>query len=347
MASTPNRAVALATFLTLSGVGFYTVLYHMVASGGNDVIVKTMCPQPPAYKGPPQLRYTGFTIPDAVLCHLVPFFHAAFVAQNIEFTVHFLAGVAPVALAYIIEGSRTDSASSVRPLLVGIAYQSGSAAGTMPLGWLALILSSAGRPDRARKPLTRAQAEAAFIGVMVGCVVPTAAMVLLQDEYVTGYWQIFPIYMWLAQHLWLAIRRGNNASEPGFAVVRAALVTVAVISAIPHLRIVYRYLSPSAFVKWWPSFSVPDRATTTLYTAAAHTLKWDAIIWYTSTIVAAAFLVESRSEAFAMLTQAPALSAIIGPGAVVALYWLRREQQLVKAEEALKAAGVSHERKRR
>ncbi|EJD42644.1 hypothetical protein AURDEDRAFT_114913 [Auricularia subglabra TFB-10046 SS5] len=314
-----TRPAALVTFLALSGLGFYTVMYHIVASGGNEVIIKTMCPQPPTYKGPPQLRYTGFTIPDAIFCHLVPFFHAGFVPQNFQFTLHFLAGVAPVALAYIIEGSRTDSASSVRPLLVGIAYQFASAAGTIPLGWLALVLSSAGRSDRARKPLTRAQAEAAFIGVMVGCVVPTAAMLLLQDEYVTAYWQIFPVYVWIVQHLWLAIRRGNSAPEPGLSVVRAALLTVAAISALPHLRLLYHNRSPSAFIKWWPSFSVPDSATTTLYTAAAHLLKWDAIVWYTSSIVAAAFLVDSPSEAFAMLAQAPALSAIIGPGAVVAL----------------------------
>lgn len=334
MALAIKRAAAVIAFLSLSGIGFYTVLYHIAASTGNQELVQHQCPDPPTYKSPAQLRYTGFAVPDAALCGLVAFFHASFVPQNIGYTVHFLAGIPPVSLAYLIESVRADSSSSVIPLVVGLGYQALSGAGIMPLGWLALILSSADRRDRARKPLTRAQAESVFAGVMLGYVLPTAAMLTLQDEYVTGYWQVFPIYICVFQRLWLLVRPASATSGSGFAVVRAALVIASAISAAPHLHVLYHNRSLSAFLQWWPSFSVPNPATTTYYTAAYHLLQWDSIIWYTCSVLAAVFMADSLPEALALLTIAPVASAILSPGAVIALYWLRREEKLLKLDKS-------------
>ncbi|EJD42643.1 hypothetical protein AURDEDRAFT_114912 [Auricularia subglabra TFB-10046 SS5] len=346
MTVTIQQAAAVVTFLSLSGIGFYTVLYHIYASTGNQEVVQLQCPQPPTYKHPAQLRYTGFAGPDAALCNLVAFFHASFVPQNIGYTVHFLAGIPPVSLAYLIESARADSSRSVLPLVVGLGYQALSGAGIMPLGWLALILSSAGRPDRARKPLSRGQAESVFAGVMLGYVLPTAAMLLLQDEYVTGYWQVFPIYIWSFQRLWLLVRPAPAAVGSGFAVVRAALITAAAISAAPHLHVLYHNRSLAAFLQWWPSFSVPEPSKTTYYTAAFHLLQWDSIVWYTCSVLAAAFMAGSRSEAFTLLVVAPLASAVISPGAVVALYWLRREEKLLKLDKSA-SSRVSKNRKMR
>ncbi|EJD42645.1 hypothetical protein AURDEDRAFT_145639 [Auricularia subglabra TFB-10046 SS5] len=345
MTFTLERVAPYATFLSLSGLGFYTVLYHVYASGASDALGKSICPVPPTYTYPAQLRYTGFTILDTMLCNLVAFFHASFVPQTMGFMIHFMAGFPPVLLAYIIESARSDSARGHSHLFVGLSYQLLSAAGIMPLGWLAFVLAATRRKDCARKPLTRVQAQSVFVGVMAGFVVPTAVMLVLRDEYTTALWQLFPAFIAAAQHGFLLFRPERSPPEPGLSVVRAALITAAVVAAAPHIYVVYRHPSLATLIQWWPSFRVPARGETTLYTAAAHLLKWDSIIWYTSAIAAACFLAESRKEALKMAVLAPVVAVAVGPGAVLAYYWLQREHKLVQRDEQM-SARVSRSRKK-
>ncbi|EJD37963.1 hypothetical protein AURDEDRAFT_139674 [Auricularia subglabra TFB-10046 SS5] len=262
------------------GVGFYTVIIHVIASGGNKDILETMCPQPPAYMRSPQLRQPGLSILDATLCNLVRIYHAGFAPQNIAKTIRFLAGIPPVALTYVNEGSRSDSPSSVKPLVVGIAYQMYTVAGSMPLARLALVLSTTGR--------TAADASES---------------------------RPFPVYIWLVQwHSWLSVRRRDSTPSFGSAVVRAALVTVAIISVVPHFNVLYHNPSLSAFARWWPSFSLPDPEMTTL------------------SVRPAAFLAPSRRGFH--LRRGCVSGCCHGPGALIALNWLRHEGEFVRAHKA-------------
>ncbi|EJD47421.1 hypothetical protein AURDEDRAFT_163636 [Auricularia subglabra TFB-10046 SS5] len=109
------------------------------------------------------------------------------------------------------------------------------------------------------------------------------------------------------------------------------------ISAVLHLAIISHSYPPSVgkIVAWWPSFGVPHPRDTTLQSVVYHFMKWDSIIWYTSSILAISLLEGSRRETLLMLAAAPLVSLAVSPGAVIALYWLRREEQLQRDQLTL------------
>lgn len=328
-----KMSVLIVTFLSLSTIGIYTTLYHFYASGAANYVSQHICPSPPTYKSPEQLRYTGLAAFDLILCHLMVIFHSILESLDSHFMLHFLAGAPPVILAYRIEGARSDSSPSVRPVLVEMTYQIIGAASVLPLAWLALVTSSSSHSNAGRAPLTRVQAEAASLGVGLAFVLPTIAMIYLRNERLTAYWAIFPVYAWLIERVWLYIRRdAPDARAPGLPVVRAAFLTTAAIAIVPHLVTLY-HTHPrhvGAFLDWLPPTGVPDPRTTTMQSAAYHFMRWDSIIWYTAAILAVSLLAGSRRETLGMLAAAPLASFVISPGAVVVLYWLRRESQLAE-----------------
>ena len=304
--------------LSLTAIGAYLALSgaeEQVSGGG---------PIPPVYASPSQLRYMHVTPLDAVLCTLVEFFKISLLPVNQAYTVHFLAGVAPVALIFLIEGTRSDRSRAVIALLVGCLYTTTSGAVAAPLFWLVAVLAMA----RGRAPLTQVEAESVFMAISIGYILPTLAFISSHDECVIAYCQFFTIFMSILQHIWLHIRPATV--EPAYYTTRMALITTLIISAFVHISFVitHRFSSPmTGFIQWWPSFSVPDLRSTTAETAVYHLLKWDSIVWYASAILGLVFLADSTSDAMAMLTFAPLGSIALSPGGYVALLAIHRESK--------------------
>ena len=326
-------AGALLVFLSLAGIGAYTIFVHIALSGAQK-LVDNACPVPLIYATPSQLPYTHLPALDGILCNLVEFFKVALLPANQPFTVHFLSGVAPVALVFLIEGTRSDRSRAVIPLLIGLLYQTISGAVGASLSWLVIVLAVAGG-NTGRAPLTQAEAESVFLAVSTGYVLPTLAFVASQDEYVIAYWQFFPLYMSILQNLWLQIRPATVG--PAYHTTRIALITTLIISASVHISFVISHTDSTpvmGFIQWWPSFSIPDPRGTTVETGVYHLLQWDSILWYASSILGLVFLTDSLSDAMTMLFFAPIGSIVLSPGGYVALLAIYRESKLAKRAEA-------------
>ena len=325
-------AGAVVVFLSLAGIGAYTVFVHMALSGAEKSI-NDACPVPPIYASPSQLQYTHLTALDAFLCNLVEFFKIALLPPNKAYSVHFLAGVAPVALVFLIEGTRSDRSRAVIPLIIGLLYQTISGAVAGSLSWLVIVLSVKGGKGRA--PLTQAEAESVFMAISIGYVLPTLGFVASHDEYVIAYWQVFPLFMSILQVLWLQIRPATVG--PAYYTTRMALITTIIISAAVHISFVLNHSSSTpvmSFIQWWPSFTTPDPRSTTVERAVYHLLQWDSILWYASAILGQAYLAGSIANAMTTLFFAPIGSIILSPGGYVALLAMYREMRLTERAQA-------------
>ena len=306
---------------------------HFVLSGAQKQINDT-CPIPPVYTSPSQRPYTHLAALDVILCNVVEFFKIGLLPVNQAYTVHFCAGIAPVALVYLIEGTRSDRSRVVIALLIGFLYQTISAGVAGSLFWLVAVLAMAGG-KKGRAPLTHPEAESVFIAISIGYVLPTLAFIASHDEYAIACWQFFPIYMSILQHLWLQIRPATTG--PAYHTTCMALVTTLIISASVHISFVITHASSSpvmGFIQWWPSFWIPDPRSTTVESAVYHLLQWDAIVWYTSAILGLVFLADSISDAMAMLFFAPIGSILLSPGGYVALLAIYREWRLTEGAKA-------------
>ena len=320
-------------FLSLTAIGAYTIFVHMALSGAQEQL-DDACPIPPVYASPSQLHYTHVTALDAVLCNLVEFFKVSLLPVNQAYTVHFLAGVAPVALIFLIEGTRSDRSYAVIALLVGLLYTTISGAVAAPLFWLVAVLAMASG-KRGRAPLNQAEAESVFIAISIGYILPTLVFITSPGEYVIAYWQFFTIFMSILQHLWLQIR--PTTVEPAYYTTRMALITTIIVSASVHISFVIAHWSSSpvmGFIQWWPSFWNPDPQSTTVESAVYHLLKWDSIVWYVSSILGLVFLADSISDAMTMLIFAPFGSIVLSPGGYVALLAIHRESKLTEQAKA-------------
>jgi hypothetical protein len=327
------RAVAAVVFLSLASVGTYTIFGHIILSGAQKSI-QDACPVPPNYASPSQLPYTRLTLLDATLCNLVEFFKIGLLPVNQAYTVHFLAGVAPVALVFLIEGTRSDRPRAVIPLVIGLAYQTLSSGVMGSLSWLVIVLSLVGG-TKGRAPLTQAEAESVFMAITVGYVLPTLALAATQDEFVIAYWQPFPLWMSILQNLWLKIRPVTVG--PAYHSTRMALIATLIISASVHISFVISHSSSTPvmdFIRWLPSFSAPDPRSTTIETAVHHLLQWDSMLWYASAILGLVLLADSISGAMTMLFFAPIGSIILSPGGYVALLAIQREWRLTERANA-------------
>ena len=295
------------------------------------------CPIPPVYESFSQLQYTNLTAVDAFLCNLVEFFKIALLPANQAYTVHFLAGVAPIALVFLIEGTRSDRSRAVIALIVGLLYQTISGAVAGSLSWLIIVLAVVGG-NTGKAPLTRAEAESVFIAISIGYILPTLAFIASTDEYVIAYWQFFPLFMSILQHIWLRIRPPTVG--PAYHTTRMALITTLIFSAFVHISFVISHSSSTpvmSFIQWWPSFSIPDPRSSTVEMAVYHLLQWDSILWYASAILGMVFLADSTSHAMTMLFFAPVGSIVLSPGGYVALLAIYREWKLTERAKALAA----------
>ena len=316
-------------FLSLAGLGAYTVFVHIALSGAQNQISEA-CPMPYVYASPSQLPYTRLTALDAFLCNLVEFFKIGLLPANQAYTIHFCAGIAPVALVFLIEGTRSDRSRAVIALLVGFLYQTISAAVAGSLCWLVAVLAMASG-KKGRAPLTQAEAESVFLAISIGYILPTLAFIASHDEYAIAYWQFFPLFMSILQQLWLQIRPATVG--PAYHTTRMALITTLIISASVHISFVITHSTSTpvmGFIQWWPSFSIPDPRSTTVESAVYHLLQWDAIVWYASAILGLVFLADSISDAMTMLFFAPIGSIVLSPGGYVALLAIYREWRLTE-----------------
>jgi hypothetical protein len=316
----------------LFSAAVWTTTGQLLLSGASKLLfAPDGCPYPATYRSESQIRYTGIPPIDHFGCVGAEMMKASLFRHVQPFTIHLHAALAALTMVINIEGLRKDGPSRWFPYLVALGGMSTNAGIGLTFGWLFMFLS----PYRhARRPLTREMAEAMFISLIFGYVLPSAVMIATVNEYAIFVWMQYPNLIMIVQALWLYIRPATN--ESGFFTTQFALFTVLIASSIVHLTMLVNYAPRTSledFVAWLPSWRISNVEALTTENLLLSFLQWDAFFSYTSGIVAGFLYADSWPEFLLYGMATPMVLLGFGPGAVIAAMWMWREWKLSMLEE--------------
>ena len=234
--------------------------------------------------------YTGLDPIDIPLCVLVAFFQTLMASSTpFSFLTYFLGTGGPFVVLPIIEAYRIGQNRLLAyPLIWGLGSQIFSLGATSTVYCFVFLLL--GGVERGRESslrlITQADAEAIVFGIIAGAVIPTAAMLVLQDPYVTAIWQLYPVYVSIAHFLHLQIRPASRYPQSGYGTIQALFIGCFIISSSVHISIVWPMINDYDTLKEFfiPSVSMLDPSTG-LTLQAFDLLKWDLAFSFVSVTV--------------------------------------------------------------
>ncbi|KZP29827.1 hypothetical protein FIBSPDRAFT_946343 [Athelia psychrophila] len=153
-------------------------------------------------------------------------------------------------------------------------------------------------------------------------------MLLMDNPYATAFWQPFPIWIFIAQHGYLAIR--PRSARSGYKTTQAAYIAGFLTGAISHMYYAAPTLLAGDFVGYHAAL-LPDLAidaSSTVQAAALGLLQWDILFVDLSTLCACLWTAEDLAEFVGIIAWLAVGSIVVGPGAAVVAIFAFRERKL-------------------
>ena len=242
-------------------------------------------------------------------------------STHFSFLTYFLGNGGPFVILPIVEAYRTGQNRLLAyPLIWGLGSQIFSMGVTSTVYCFVFLLL--GGVERGRKSdirlITQADAEAIVFGIITGAVIPTAAMLVLQDPYVTAIWQIYPAYVYIAHFLHLQIRPASQYSQSGYRTVQALFIGCFIISSSIHISIVWPMINDYDTLRelFIPSVSMLDPSTD-LTLQAFDLLKWDFVFSFVSVAVTSLWFASNLKQFMAIIAWYIGAIPTVGFGAAV------------------------------
>ena len=242
-------------------------------------------------------------------------------STHLSFLTYFLGNGGPFVILPIVEAYRTGQNRLLAyPLIWGLGSQILSMGVTSTVYCFVFILL--GGVDRGRKSnlrlITQADAEAIVFGIVAGAVIPTAAMLILQDPYVTVIWQIYPVYVSIAHFLHLQIRPASQYSQSGYRTIQALFIGCFIISSSIHISIVWPMINDLDTLReiFIPSISMLDPSTD-LTLQVFDVLKWDFAFSFVTVAITSLWFASNLKQLVAIIAWYIGAIPTIGLGAAV------------------------------
>ncbi|KAG5651279.1 hypothetical protein H0H81_009222 [Sphagnurus paluster] len=292
----------------------------------------TACHHSSTTDTPYRLSYTGHGKSDAFLCPLVTFFHAAIDLPDAQsFLTYFIGIGAPLVAIPLIESSRAGRSLFIAyPLIFGLLSQTITVGVTFPIYWLLFIMSGGANNTNPRDAkITQSHAEAIVFGLLIGAVIPSVGMLVLNDPQVTAMWQPYPIYVSIAQLLHLALRPPSKHPQPGYHTIRFLYLTIFLICSSVHISTIWPFIRDAATIQkvYLPSTTVPEVSALVGF-RVLHFLKWDLALGFGASIIATLWFASNWREVIAITGWSLIATPLLGPGAALTGSALWRESSL-------------------
>jgi hypothetical protein len=238
-----------------------------------------------------------------------------------SFLTYFLGTGVPFVILPVVEAYRTGQSRLLTyPLIWGLVSQTVSLGVTSTVYCFVFLLL--GGVERGRKSslrlITQADAEAIVFGIIAGAVIPTAAMLVLQDPYVTAIWQIYPVHVYIAHFLHLQIRPASKYYQSGHRTIQALFIGCFIISSSIHISIVWPMMNDYDTLREFfiPSVSMLDPSTD-LTLQAFDLLKWDFAFSFVSVAITSLWFASNLKQFMAIIAWYIVAVPTIGFGAAV------------------------------
>ncbi|KAF5386874.1 hypothetical protein D9615_001688 [Tricholomella constricta] len=286
-----------------------------------------------------RLSYVGHDKTDAFLCPIVTFFHAAIAFPDALSGLTYFVGIGgPLIAMPVVESWRAGRSIFIAyPVIFGLLSQTISIGMTFPIYWLIFILSGGANAGRGGgtgdAKITQAHAEAIVFGLVVGAIIPTVGMLVLEDPQVTAIWQLYPIYVSLAQYAHLALRPASKHSQPGYKTIRFLYLALFLISSSVHISTIWPLITNFNHIQrvFLPATMAPAHSTA-VGLRVLHFLKWDLAFGLGAAILATLWFARNFTETIAMAAWNVIATPVFGPGAALAGAALWRESTLQATE---------------
>lgn len=229
----------------------------------------------------------------------------------------------------VVEASRSSGSILAFYLIWGISGQIASLGVTTAVYWLFFALSEGNRHNRVRGSMiiSQAHAEAVTFGIVIGVAVPSIGMLILNDPYVTALWQIYPIYIYVAQAAHLFFRPASQHPQSGYRTIQVFYILSFILSSSLHFSTLWPLMNDMESLKTYflPSLSP---ITTTSGAKVLDFLKWDYTFSIISTIMGTLWFAQSLEQILRLCAWYLLALPIFGPGAAVMGVALWRESVL-------------------
>ncbi|KJA27480.1 hypothetical protein HYPSUDRAFT_35377 [Hypholoma sublateritium FD-334 SS-4] len=287
-----RQLLPLVTFPSLSALAVHFIWNRFIEANIGSQI-GTQCHRdytPPAdslqksYFTP----YTGFDAFDEAMCPLVTFFDALInCTDTLPFLTYAIATSLPLVLIPNVEAHRKgQSCFLAYPVIFGLLSQVVSVGVIFPIYWLVFILTG-GPQKTAESPLlsyTKAHAEALIFGIFTGAVIPSVAMLIMNDFHITAIWQFYPVLVAVAQFSHLQFRPSSQFSSSGYDLLRMLYIGCFITSSSSHISTIWPMVADFSAIKEFltPSLT-PLPYSSSLSLHLLESLKWDITFAYSST----------------------------------------------------------------
>jgi len=321
--------IVLIAFLfgSLSAFAIHYIFGGGLFRSGLDLLLDPICqPSTPqefelnqAYRVP----YTGFHYLDVYLCILVSFFQPAIHPYPHPVLVYFLGTHAPLVITPMIEGRRERSHPLISfPSVTWGVYQVVTIGVGVPWYWLVFILT--GSHHRAGKDATisQVQAEAIVFSFFFGSLVPFFAMVYFDSIYATAFWQPFPLWLSMAEQIYLYfVRKPTSAAHANnsYQIIQTLNFLVLVSSSIVHLTIA---------TSVWGIRGIKEGDHGLLRKGVAEFLTTDITFGFGVSLLATLWLGKDLKEIILLAIWSVVGGVMLGPGAALAGTAMWREHKL-------------------
>jgi len=313
----PALLLAFTVFTSLAAFAV-TTMFGRFKAAGMDVQLRAHC-QPSA---PYHLKYTGLSGFDKALCPLVVFFHNIMDSPTSLSFLSYAIGISgPLILLPLLEAYRVGRHRLMAyPVIWGLLSQTATVGITYPLYWLVFILLEGTRKNRSFsiRSFTQAEAEAMVFGVIMGAVIPSVAMLMMSDAYVTACWQLYPVYMAIAQLAHLQIRPSSKHPQSGYGTMQVLYIGFFILSSSVHISTVWPLKDDFAAIK---SLLLPSASalhpSKDINLHLLDFLKWDVIIAYSATALAMLWFAKNIKQLLTIVLWYIVAIPILGFGAAV------------------------------
>ena len=166
--------------------------------------------------------------------------------------------------------------------------------------------------EKIAKLMGPAQAEGLAFGLAIGFLLPSVVTVLHNDPFTTWIWQFYPVYVALAQAMYISLRTPHTDSENQTKeavkphqqnAIRILYIACFLIASITHILFVWPLFKGSDWKMQITDFLIPLRPITGAHPSrhAHNFLKWDYALGYGSILVGLLWSARSFGQVVMML----------------------------------------------